>query len=504
MRIAVVGAGISGVAAARMLARAGHEVVVYEQAPSVGGIWLLTYPGVRLQNVAEHYRLADFPWPFPVDLHPTGAQILRYLEAVVREFSLDVRTGHALTAMHEVEGGWRLELASAAGSAQERFDFVVLAVGQYAQDQLPASWPGRERFAGQVLGDRAVRDLELLAGKEIVVIGFGKSAVDMAAFAAERGSRVHHVFRAPRWLLPRTMLGVHSSKLLFSRASTAFIPAWVHPSRAERLLHTRMRPLVRGFWGVITGLVRAVAGLHGGWRDPAVRARMQLLVPDESLTYQMRSAVALAPDSYFPMVIKGRIEPVRGELARFSERGVVLSDGREIGCDIVVASLGCPAPSFPFLPAKHRALLESEADGPQLYRHLLHPGVPRVAFAGFNHGFLHVPGVEVAMLWLTAHLRGDLELPPAATMERCIAELRAWKREHSLFEPSRGCAINTRFHQHLDVLLADLGLSPHRKSNPISELVGAYTAADYAGLFDEYERSRAHATLPRAPLPVIN
>ena len=504
MRIAVVGAGISGVAAARVLMRAGHEVVVFERSGSVGGVWTLTYPGVRLQNIAEHYRLSDFPWPFTPDLHPTGAQLLRYLEAAVHHFGIEIRLAHALTAMHEVEGGWQLELTTPDGAASERFEFVVLAVGQYSQDQLRTALPGQERFAGQILGDRAVRDLDLLAGKQVVVVGFGKSAVDMAAFAADRGSQVRHLFRAPRWLLPRTMLGVHSSNMLFSRLSTAFIPAWVHPNAAERLLHTRLRPLVSGFWAMITTLVRATTGLHGLHRDPAVRARMQQLIPEQSVTYQMRSAIAVAPDSYFPGVVAGRIEPVCGELAGFDERGVILGDGRTIPCDIVVTSLGCPSPRFTFMPPTYRALLEAETDGVQLYRHLLHPRVPRVAFAGFNHGFMHVPSVEVAMLWVSALLRGDLALPAVTEMERCMAALQAWKREHTLYEPSRSCATNTRFHQHLDVLLGDLGLRPYRKKNPIAELFGPYVAADYAGLFEEYERNRTTQVLPRTPLPAIN
>lgn len=504
MRIAVVGAGISGVAAARSLMRAGHEVVVFERSASVGGVWALTYPGVRLQNVAEHYRLADFPWPFPPDLHPTAAQILRYLDAAVAKFAIEVRTRHGLTAMREVADGWQLELTSPAGPVSERFDYVVLAVGQYSQDPLRTALPGQQRFRGEIVGDREVRDLEMLAGKRVVVAGFGKSAVDMAAFAASRGSQVHHVFRAARWLLPRTLFGVHARHLLFSRISTAFIPAWVHPGRLERMLHTHAQPLVRGFWSMITGLVRLGAGLHGLHRDPAARARMLRVLPDQSLTYQMRSAVAMAPDAYYAHVKHGRIEPVLGELAGFDERAVILADGRELACDLVVASLGCPSPSFPYMPPTYRALLESEVDGVQLYRHLLHPRIPRVAFAGFNHGFMHVAGVEVAMLWLAALLRGDLVLPPRAEMERCAAAVQAWKREHTLFEPSRACAINTRFHQHIDVLLADLGMSPYRKQNPVAELFAGYGAADYAGLHDEYERVRTTLALPHPPLALIN
>ena len=61
MRIAIVGAGISGIAFAGVLSRFGHECVVFEKAPRVGGIWALAYPQVRLQNTREQYTFIDFP-----------------------------------------------------------------------------------------------------------------------------------------------------------------------------------------------------------------------------------------------------------------------------------------------------------------------------------------------------------------------------------------------------------------------------------------------------------
>jgi len=324
----------------------------------------------------------------------------------------------------------------------------------------------------------------------------------MATFAAQRGAEVHHVFREPRWLIPRYILGVHMANLLFSRMSTAMIPAWVHPSEGERFLHDNMRSVVNGFWSMIAGLVRLQTGLHGMHRDPAVRRRFAALLPEAPVPFQMRSALALAPDDYFPMVQKGRIEPHRGEQVGFSEDALILSDGREIPCNLVVLSTGFTSPRFPFLPEAYRTLLERDTDGAQLYRHLLHPRIPRLAFAGQNHGFLHVPGIELAMLWLSAHLRGDLRLPPVDEMEQRMGEIRRWKEENILFEPSRGGAVSTRFQQYFDVLLGDLGLPHERKGNPLSEVLAPYGPSDYAGILDEYIRSREGATTPRDPLPL--
>ena len=60
MRIAVIGAGISGIAAAKTLMKFGHQPVLFERSAEIGGVWALAYPQVRLQNIGDHYRFTDF------------------------------------------------------------------------------------------------------------------------------------------------------------------------------------------------------------------------------------------------------------------------------------------------------------------------------------------------------------------------------------------------------------------------------------------------------------
>jgi len=159
---------------------------------------------------------------------------------------------------------------------------------------------------------------------------------------------------------------------------------------------------------------------------------------------------------------------------------------------------GSETPTFPFFPEKYRRILEAENDGVQLYRHLLHPGIANIAFAGFNHGFMHVPAVEVAMLWLSACLDGDLQLPSKELMQQSIQYVLEWKRANINYEPSRSCAVNTRFQQYIDIMLKDLGLSPYRKMpNIFAELFSQYGAADYKDLLVEYVKVRNKSTVPR-------
>ena len=197
----------------------------------------------------------------------------------------------------------------------------------------------------------------------------------------------------------------------------------------------------------------------------------------------MLSATAMAPLNYYPMVADGRIQPHHAAIQGFSADGIELDNGEHLDADIVVLSVGSGTPVFPFLPERYRAMIEAESEGVQLYRHLLHPSIPRLAFAGYNHGFMHVPAAETDALWICAMLRGDIELPEVDAQERTIEVVREWKRAHIQYEPSRACAVSTRFQQYIGLLLLELKVSPLRKMpNVFAECFTRYGGADYVGV----------------------
>ena len=499
--VCIVGAGVSGLAWAQVLRRLGFAVTVFERAPRVGGQWVHAYPQVTLQNTAHEYAFPDFPWPFEPLQHPTREQILEYSQRVVTERGLDVRCGHEVvtTERDEIADQWKVTVKNGTGAPTVlAFDKLVVSIGQYTDGKRRPSFPGEGSFRGQIVTERAVKDLESVfaPGRRVGVIGFGKSALDMASFAAARGAVVHHVFRRARWTVPLTIFGVHYRYLLFSRANgTLLMPSWDHPTGFERFVHGKMPFVVRGFWGTLEKVIRFQARRAARGLGPEAERRLTRVLPPDgtSLPFECRSAIALAPPPYYGQVARGEIEPVVGELVRFEDDGIVLrnDDGESTvdGLDVVVLALGSESPAFPFLPSDARAELETEPDGVQLFRHVVSPTVhPRsLAFAGFNHGFLHIPSAWLGALWASALWRGDFELPSAEVMQECVERVRAWKREHILFEPSRSCAINTRFQQYNDMLCMELGLRPHRKlPNVVAEALGSYGASDYDGIVDEY------------------
>jgi len=321
--------------------------------------------------------------------------------------------------------------------------------------------------------------------------------------AAQRGQEVHHIFRTPRWLIHQKILGLDYTYLLFNRINSVMIPSWVYPTMAEQFLHHRLNFIVWAFWHLIELILRLQTQFIGFGRDQAAICRLKTVQPKQPLVKDLRAAVALAPDNYYQLVAEGRIQPHHAKLSGFSQETIQLEQSSEIPCDVVVLCLGSQAPVFPFLPEKYRHILEAQQDGIQLYRHLIHPRIPNLGFVGFNHGFLHIPGVEIGTIWLCALLEGEMKLPSVEKMEQDIEEIRQWKNANISFEPTQGAGVNVRFQKYIDILLRDLEVSPYRKMpNILAEIFQRYNCSDYKNVLEEYNHNKKSRTKPLYPLAV--
>ena len=502
-RIAVIGAGISGISAANILKKNGYEAVVFEKFDKPGGVWATAYPEIHLQNIYNQYHLSDFDWPFKPDLHPTGEQVMRYLGAAVQHHNLDIRLRHEVLELKEEVSGWLVRYENDNGIHEELFGYAIIASGQYTDGKNDPKFLDQEQFKGKILTERDVTSLDVFNGKRVVVVGYGKSALDMAALAAERAAQLHHVFRAPNWLIPEWILGAHFTYALFTRFGNVMMTSWAQPTAMERFLHNRLPFVISSFWDFIQSIVLFQLKRNAKGKDQSANERLKVLVPEHKILMDFRSSGALGPENYYPLVAEGKIFPYHSEIECFSYDSVQLKNGLVIPCDIVVLSVGYLTPTFPYLPEKYRKLVEAENDGAQLYRHLIHPRIPRLAFAGFNHGYMHVPSVEIGTQWLCAYWRGELEVPSVEDMERSIESIRNWKRQHIKFENARSSAVSTRFQQYIDILLKELDVSPYRKlPNVFAEVFSRYEASDYKGVFEEYERKKAKRSKPLQALPL--
>ncbi len=482
--IAIIGAGVSGIAAAKTWKQCGYRVTVYEASDAPGGHWAQAYPGVTLQNTAPQYQFSDYPWPFKPDRHPTGEQIMRYLDMAVAHYDLDIRYNHTLSQMERLADGWHLVFAD-----RESIEcaYVVIATGQYPAggQKLIPNFAGMDQYKGKV--KTSIGSLDEFDGHDVAVIGFGKTALDFTSWSAERAASTTHVFRTPRWTIPDHLLGIDFTRAFFARFGSDMMPSWCYSSKPQAFLHNRLSGVVRGFWSFIATLFQyqhrrnaKLGSIDASVLDPVMPPKPQF-VPD------LRSATALAPGRYYEHVAHGRITPKQEAVASFNEDGVVLANGETVAADLVMVCCGSETPVFDYLPEPYRSCLSSQDGGPVLYRHLIDPRVPDVGFAGYNHGFLHIALCEVGSLWQIAAHRGDLTLPTEAEMSISARRVTAWKDEHCSYEPTRNMAVSTRYQQHLDILMRDLGLSQWRKlPNLPAEIFARYDPTDYNGIADQF------------------
>jgi 4-hydroxyacetophenone monooxygenase len=206
-RVAVIGAGMSGLAAAHRLRQAGLDVVVLEKNDDVGGTWLENqYPGCRV-DVSNHfysYSFAPRPdWPEHFSSQPV---LLDYFRTVAEDHGLRplIRFGTEVSALELDESTmtWTLELVAPDGTEETlRAQAVVSAVGQLNRPNLP-DIPGLERFTGPAFHSaRWDQDVEL-ADRRVAVIGTGASAAQFIPPVAEAAAHLTVFQRTPAWFIP--------------------------------------------------------------------------------------------------------------------------------------------------------------------------------------------------------------------------------------------------------------------------------------------------------------
>merc|ERR1719271_382413 len=146
--------------------------------------------------------------------------------------------------------------------------------------------------------------------------------------------------------------------------------------------------------------------------------------------------------------------------------------------------------TYEYLEPSVRAALQLQPDGLYLYRSVLPVGVPDLAFLGaevstFNNILTH--GLQAA--WLSGMLCGEVKLPPAGEMQRSVDTEMHWKRTWMPATSARAAIQQLHMPKYHDRLVADMGHSTFRKSNPLLELLSPYNARDYRSLFGLPDRT---------------
>lgn len=174
--VVVIGGGQSGLAGARALQDAGLRPVVLEAGDRPVGSWPSYYDSLTLFSPARYSGLPGMPFPGNPDRYPVRDEVVAHLEKYAVSLSAEIRTGATVASVEQAAAGYDVRLA---GGEVVHAAAVIAASGSFSNPFEPVI-PGRDQFSGTVLHVADYRSPHDYAGKRVVVVGAGNSAVQVA------------------------------------------------------------------------------------------------------------------------------------------------------------------------------------------------------------------------------------------------------------------------------------------------------------------------------------
>ncbi len=230
--VAVVGAGVSGIAALYSLREHGVAATAIERTSQFGGLWNSGYDSLHLFTSKTMASFPDYPMPSDYPLFPSRDQFRDYLCRYVADKGLaeDIRLDTEVLMMTPVDGGrggWDLKFST--GGA-EHFDAVVLANGHFHTPAPRPEYPGT--FTGLQMHTGDYRSAAQFEGDSLLVVGSGSSATDVATDGVAANKRVYMSVRSPRYFIPASI----GTRTRMDVAVPRFVPRFVQAALDRALL----------------------------------------------------------------------------------------------------------------------------------------------------------------------------------------------------------------------------------------------------------------------------
>lgn len=319
----------------------------------------------------------------------------------------------------------------------------------------------------------AFTEASMAEGKKVLVVGGGKSAIDCAVVAGNHALSSTLLFKKAHWPVPRKLLDLVPFKWgTYSRFGHFMLTPHHDMGSIKAACHTLASPIKYAWWRIVETMFLFQFGLSGD-RVPTTPIDIDLFSGGQILNYDYREALKT-----------GSIADRKGEIARYTESGVVLQDGTSLQADLVVFGTGF-AKDYSFLDANTAEKLGREKDGLYLYRSIIPPAVPKLAFVGAEVStFNNILTQALQSRWLKNVWGGEVSLPSEAKMWDDVKKEQEWKRGWMPSTGSRAATLQLHQMQYHDRLCKDMGVSHLRKGrNVLAEAFGPYSASDYSGLF---------------------
>ena len=338
--VLVVGAGLSGISAGYHLQKhcPDHRYAILEARETLGGTWdLFRYPGIRSDSDMYTLGYSFRPWTDPKSI-ADGPSILRYVRDTARDYGIDqkIRYQHRVkrAAWSSADARWTVDIERGPQreTVQLSCNFLYMCSGYYSYEGgYTPEFAGRERFQGRVVHPQQwTPDIDY-AGKRVIVIGSGATAVTLVPEMAKTAAQVTMLQRSPTYILSlpdRDPIANSLRRVLPDKLAYA-ITRWKNV-----LLGMLFFQLCRRAPGFIRNM------LIGGVRralGPGYNVKKDFLPSYKPWDQRL----CLVPNGdLFDSIRSGRADVVTDHIDTFTERGIRLKSGRELAADLVVTATG--------------------------------------------------------------------------------------------------------------------------------------------------------------------
>ncbi|XP_064482608.1 flavin-containing monooxygenase 5-like [Ornithodoros turicata] len=449
-RIAIIGGGSAGIASAKSCLEEDLLPVIFEKTDHLGGLWYYRekpeygVPSLMhatiINTCKEMSAFSDFPPPKEFANFMHHSMLVRYFEMYAEHFGLMKHFRFNTEVMrvvksadYEATGCWDVTYSTkkADGSLEtktETFEGVLVCSGHHVIPHVP-TFPGLDRFKGEVLHTHDYKIPERYRDKKVLIIGVGNSGADVAVDLCPGAKKVYLSTRRGCWVIRRVgLFGLPADSVLNRRITNLF---------------NHMAP---------ESLVNFV---YETYSNEAFSHRFYRLKPEHRWRNQHPTINDALPNG----ILSGRII-VKGDVLEFTETGVIFKgeEGEEVKLDVVILATGYLA-TFPFLDHDvHR----TEKNKVCLYKYVFPPHLPHpsLAFIGLLQLLGGVfPAQEAQSRWFALLMNKKLSLPSSEQMMADYTKMRA--RLESRYVDSLRHTFQADWVDYMDDITSQIGAKPN-------------------------------------------
>ncbi|WP_164479039.1 flavin-containing monooxygenase [Nakamurella antarctica] len=341
IRVAIIGGGFGGIAAAVKLKQSGQEdFVIFERSAGIGGTWWDNrYPGAET-DAASHmycYSFARYDWS---RTHVGHSELRDYMEHVVDRFGLRPHFSlkQSIESVVWNEQRQHYVVTTHAGEVHQ-FEAVISAVGMFSAPRLP-DLPGLDDFAGVAVHTATWDDNLTFPGKRVAVMGTGSSATQVVSTLAGHADQVYVFQRQPGWLLPKGDRDLTDLERRIYR-----LPAFWRLNRLRLYFRQERREFRGAFFRPGTPANKRAHATALATIDEVFATRpdlKELVTPN----YPFGGKRAVLSSAFYQSLLRDDVDLVPFPVVSCTKTGVVDSTGEERPVDVLVMATGFQAASY--------------------------------------------------------------------------------------------------------------------------------------------------------------